>query len=276
MTPLNNVRPLAFHETVETPEQVQLHLELAGLGTRTMAFLLDALIRYGLLVSVVVALVLVAHATFSDFEAPGRKTLIVLFVLLLFTVEWVYYTVFEWLWNGQTPGKRAIRIRVLKDGGGSISFLDAALRNLLRPVDSTGPMCAIGMFFIFFNSRHKRPGDLVAKTIVVRERKISMAQILPPPSKSPSAPQASRFASLIQHITLSTAEHDMINRYLHRRQQLDPGARRHVRHQIVSAILGKARGGPGEARFEMPAEPDYDQFLEDLLAHHAGNSDRPQ
>ena len=142
MTPLNNVRPLAFHETVETPEQVQLHLELAGLGTRSMAFLLDALIRYGLLVSVVVALMLVAHATFSNFEVPGRKTLIVLFVLLLFTVEWVYYTVFEWLWNGQTPGKRAIRIRVLKDGGGSISFLDAALRNLLRPVDSTGTPAA--------------------------------------------------------------------------------------------------------------------------------------
>ncbi len=276
MTPLNNVHPLAFHETVETPEQVQLHLELAGLGTRSMAFLLDALIRYGLLVSILVAVWLLGVVTLSNFKAPGGKTLIVLLVLLLFTVEWVYFAMFEWLWNGQTPGKRAIRIRVLKDGGGSISFLDAALRNLLRPVDSTGPMCAIGMFFIFFNSRHKRPGDLVAKTIVVRERKINMAQILPPSSENPSAPQTSRFASLIQHITLSTAEHDMINRYLHRRQQLDPGARQRVCHQIASVILGKVRGGPDEARFDLPAEPDYDQFLEDLLAHHAGNSDRPQ
>ena len=276
MTPLNNAHPLAFHETVETPEQVQLHLELAGLGTRAIAFILDALIRYGLLVSTLVAAGMLSDVIFLDFKTSSRKTLVILFVLLLFTVEWLYYVMFEWLWNGQTPGKRAIRIRVLKDGGGSISFLDAALRNLLRPIDSTGPMCSIGMLFIFFNSRHKRPGDLVAQTIVVRERKISMAQVLSPPSVLTSTPQASRFTPLIQHIALNTAEHEMINRYLHRRQHLDPVARQRVCHQITSTILGKVRGGPSESQFELPTEPDYDQFLEELLAYHAGHSERPQ
>ena len=274
MTPLNDIHPMAFHETVETPEQVQLHLELAGLGTRTIAFLLDALIRYGLLVSVLVAASLFGSAIPSALEKPSAKVFIILISILLFSVEWVYYAMFEWLWNGQTPGKRAVRIRVLKDGGGSISFLDAALRNLLRPVDSTGPMCAVGMLFIFFNSRHKRPGDLVAQTIVVRERTIGMAQILPPPPASPAATEGSRFASLIQHIRLSTAEHEMINRYLHRRQQLDPSARQHVRNQIAGTILDRVRGQTSEAQFALPTEADYDQFLEELLAYHAGNSDQ--
>ncbi len=276
MTPPNDAHPLAFHETVETPEQVQLHLELAGLGTRSVAFILDALIRYGLLLSVLLAVSLYTETTFSDFKELSKKTIVILFALLMFAVEWLYFVMFEWLWNGQTPGKRAIHIRVLKDGGGPISFLDAALRNLLRPIDSTGPMCSIGMLFIFFHSRHKRPGDLVAQTIVVRERKISMAQVLSPPSTPSSTPGTSRFTPLIQHIALNTAEHEMINRYLHRRQHLDPVARQRVCHQITSTILGKVRGGPGESQFELPTEPDYDQFLEELLAYHAGHSEQPQ
>lgn len=275
MTPSNDFHSLAFHETVETPEQVQLHLELAGLGTRTIAFTLDALIRYGVLISILVAGALLGDVMPSGFDKSGRKTLIILLALLVFAVEWVYYAMFEWLWSGQTPGKRAVRIRVLKDGGGPISFLDAALRNLLRPVDSTGPMCAIGMLFIFFNSRHKRPGDLVAQTIVVRERKIGLEQLLSPPPSGPAFTADSRFASLIQHISLGTAEQEMINRYLHRRQQLDPVALRHVRNQVAGAILNKVRGQSGQTQFTLPTEAEYDQFLKELLAYHAGPAGRP-
>src|SRR5439155_9109326 len=132
-------------------------------------------------------------------------------ILVYFAIEWAYFAVFEWLWNGQTPGKRAVHIRVLKDGGGPISFLDAALRNLLRPVDTSGPMCAFGILFIFFNRKHKRIVDPVARTIVVSERLNTVAHVACLPV-SPAARANSPVAELIRRIPLAAGEHEMINR----------------------------------------------------------------
>ena len=138
--PVTNPEAPAFHETVETPEQVRLHLELAGLGTRSIAYILDTLLRYGVLLAIFVAVVLIFDALQLHWEGItdqfGAHFIMIILTLLYFFMEWGYFATFEWLWTGQTPGKRVARIRVLKDGGGPISFLDAALRNLVRHVDS--------------------------------------------------------------------------------------------------------------------------------------------
>jgi uncharacterized RDD family membrane protein YckC len=93
------------------------------------------------LLAIFVAVILIFDVFQIHWETTGDRfgthLIAIVLTLLYFFMEWGYFAVFEWLWTGQTPGKRAARIRVLKDGGGPISFLDAALRNLVRIVDSS-------------------------------------------------------------------------------------------------------------------------------------------
>ena len=267
--PLTNPEAPAFHETVETPEQVRLHLELAGLGTRSIAYILDTLLRYGVLLAIFVTVVLIFDAFQVHWEGVGDRfgthLILIVFTLLYFFMEWGYFALFEWLWTGQTPGKRAARIRVLKDGGGPISFLDAALRNLVRIVDSSGPMAAIGMLFIFFNKKNKRPGDLVARTIVVREHPKTLTQLLAV-SDLPPHISDEPFVDLIRRISLTSDQHDLIARYLQRRDQLDSATRERLCRQIVDAVINPVRLQPHSEHLNLPQEPDYESFLQGLIA----------
>jgi uncharacterized RDD family membrane protein YckC len=271
--PLTNPEAPAFHETVETPEQVHLHLELAGLGTRSIAYILDTLLRYGVLLAIFVAVVLIFDALQIRWEGItdqfGAHFVMIALTLLYFFMEWGYFATFEWLWTGQTPGKRVARIRVLKDGGGPISFLDAALRNLVRIVDSSGPMAAIGMLFIFFNKKNKRPGDLLARTIVVREHPKTLTQLLTVSDVPPPLPD-DPFVDLIQRISLTSDQHDLIARYLQRRDQLDIATRARLCRQIVDAIFNPVRLQPNSAHLHLPQEADYERFLQGLVSAHAG------
>jgi uncharacterized RDD family membrane protein YckC len=271
--PLTNPEAPAFHETVETPEQVRLHLELAGLGTRSIAYILDTLLRYGVLLAIFVAVILIFDIFQLHWETTsdrfGTHLIAIVLTLLYFFMEWGYFAVFEWLWTGQTPGKRAARIRVLKDGGGPISFLDAALRNLVRIVDSSGPMAAIGMMFIFFNKKNKRPGDLLARTIVVREHPKTLTQLLAVSDLPPRVPD-DPFINLIRRISLTSDQHDLIARYLLRRDQLDSTTRARLCGQIVDAILNPVRLQPNSEHLNLPQEPDYERFLQGLIAAQAG------
>jgi uncharacterized RDD family membrane protein YckC len=271
--PVTNPEAPAFHETVETPEQVRLHLELAGLGTRSIAYILDTLLRYGVLLAIFVAVVLIFDALQLHWEGItdqfGAHFIMIILTLLYFFMEWGYFATFEWLWTGQTPGKRVARIRVLKDGGGPISFLDAALRNLVRLVDSSGPMAAIGMLFIFFNRKNKRPGDLLARTIVVREHPKTLTQLLAVSELPPRIPD-DPFADLIRRISLTSDQHDLIARYLQRRDQLDTATRIRLCRQIADAIINPVRLQPNSAHLNLPQEADYERFLQSLVSVQPG------
>jgi len=271
--------PLSFHETVETPEQVQLHLELAGLGTRSIAFVLDGLIRYSVLISMVVVALLILTLGLNNtmdnlMSTTGTKLIVVVLIIAYFATEWGYFAVFEWLWNGQTPGKRAMHIRVLKDGGGPISFLDAALRNLLRPIDSSGPTCAFGIVFIFFNRHNKRIGDIVARTIVVRERPKTVTELLKP-TTYPVAVGPDKFSELVQRVSLPANEHEMINRFLQRRGQLDRASRQRLAQQIVGVIVARAKAQANGAEWTWPRPSENERFLEELLVFHQKQSGPP-
>jgi hypothetical protein len=85
-------------------------------------------------------------------------------------VQWAYYSLFEAFWNGQTPGKRLLKIRVIKDSGRQISLFEALARNLLRVVDWFPTLYLVGVISMLCNKEQKRLGDFVAGTIVVHER----------------------------------------------------------------------------------------------------------
>jgi uncharacterized RDD family membrane protein YckC len=164
---------------IETPEQVELRFPVAGIGSRFLAILTDTVIQaIAVLVMLLLFGLVISTATFGRQAVPGTasvtpdtaaKWFIAAVILFYFLLYWGYFSLFEAFWNGQTPGKKLLKIRVIKDSGRQITFFEALARNLLRVVDSQ-PAYLIGVIAMLCNKQQKRLGDLVAGTIVVHER----------------------------------------------------------------------------------------------------------
>ncbi|MBF2007701.1 MAG: RDD family protein [Chlorogloeopsis fritschii C42_A2020_084] len=161
----------------QTPESVELEFVLAGIGSRAWALLIDyhvlALILITFLITWLFLSVQVLDWLTNIFG--GDKVGIWLYAIALLVNYFIYtgyFVCFETLWQGQTPGKRIAKIRVLKDNGRPIGLQQAALRALLRPIDDT---LFLGAFFIIFGRREKRIGDWVAGTIVIQTQPPSLA-----------------------------------------------------------------------------------------------------
>jgi uncharacterized RDD family membrane protein YckC len=169
------------HLEVETPEHVMLDLEIAGVGSRLLAALVDT----GILLGVAAAGGLLA-AVLTSYDAlprspAGRAWLAALLIGAAFALWNGYFMLFEGLRGGQTPGKRLVGIRVVRDTGHPVTPGAAALRNLLRIGDALPPPYLLGLALIAFHPRGKRLGDLVAGTVVVRDRP---AQAVPAPTEA--------------------------------------------------------------------------------------------
>ena len=154
---------------IETPERVELHYVLASVGNRFLAAAVDHLIQIAAIV-----VIIIAAGALSDwqlFASMGVWTA-ALTVLAVFAVYWGYFVVFETLWSGQTPGKRMMRLRVVREDGRPVRFFEVFVRNLLRVAIDIQPLgsYAIGVISIIFSARSKRVGDFVAGTVVVKER----------------------------------------------------------------------------------------------------------
>ena len=156
--------PIDFrqHLEVETPEHVVVDYEIAGLGSRALAALVDGLI----ILATFVALAVTVALTRSILPGFGLFLLIVGF----FALVWGYFALFEGLWHGQTPGKRFVGIRVMRETGHAVTFRDAAARNLVRVIDFLPPPYLLGAALVALHPRAKRLGDIVAGTVVVRDR----------------------------------------------------------------------------------------------------------
>ena len=174
---------------VSTPERVSFDYQVAGLGTRGIAQILDLLIVTGILLAVFFFAAAAASATQSD----NIATLIELFGS--FVVVFGYFWISEALFSGQTLGKRAFRLRVVGDRGEPLTWVQAGIRNVIRIVDFLPYGYGVGMVVLFANGRGKRLGDLAAGTIVVKDSDHVMLWQLarppfPPPPPPPPAPPA--------------------------------------------------------------------------------------
>lgn len=237
------MQPISFwdsaHAELSTPEHVNLRLEIANVGSRGLALMIDLAIRYG--VFWVLYMILVMSARYPVFEALsgiGLKGFALLFILVVFVSEWFYFTVFEWIWNGQTPGKRLLHLRVIKIDGSPVGWLEVVLRNFTRPIDTTGPMALVGLAFIFFQSRSQRPGDLAARTLVIRETQIDWKSFLPVEKKEPLPGATPARAA----IPLPPQAVELLQRYLQRAASLAPERRNElaatIRRTIQPRVIG--------------------------------------
>jgi uncharacterized RDD family membrane protein YckC len=160
--------------TIDTPEQVAIRFPIAGIGSRFLALLTDSVVQgiaYAILFFIFF-LILTSAPRLAGMivDRAGEKWLIAGILLVVFLLRWGYYTVFEAFWNGQTPGKKLCKLRVIRDSGRQITFFESMTRNLIRAVDSLPGFYAIGIITMLCNRRSKRLGDFAAGTLVVHER----------------------------------------------------------------------------------------------------------
>ncbi|MFN7966772.1 MAG: RDD family protein [Acidobacteriota bacterium] len=144
---------------IETPEGVDLALRAASPAARSLAWLIDGMIRF--------ALLMVASNLLAPLLGIGA------FLIATFAVWWLYGVIFEVWLGGATPGKRALGLRVVHDDGTPVALGASVLRNLLRVADFLPFAYGLGLITSLFHPRFKRLGDIVAGTLVVHVERVS-------------------------------------------------------------------------------------------------------
>lgn len=155
---------------IETPEGVRFALPLAGVVARFLALVID-LLAIAVIGGVIEKMADIVGWVSADSVAA-------LTVLGYFAITIGYGIMFEWIWHGQTPGKRVLSIKVMDANGLKLQASQIAVRNLMRAVDSLPGSYLVGGLAVLFSKRHQRLGDMVANTIVVQQRRLTLPDLL--------------------------------------------------------------------------------------------------
>ena len=250
---------------IETPERVPLHFALASIGNRFLACAIDHAIQ-----AVTVVLMIIGFATMANYSSLGNrlidapKWVYAVLIVILFLIVAGYFAFFEWLWRGQTPGKRWLKLRVIREDGRPITFWEAVVRNLLRSLDiMPAPFYSIGLICVFMSSIDQRVGDLVAGTVVVREREAeapAFAQVFAAPISDPALRRAFPPVDFTGSVNnLQEAQIEVVETFLRRRWELGDAARQWMAWRVSIPLLYQMRPGYELATFT------YEGFLEELL-----------
>lgn len=255
---------------VETPERVELHFPLASLGNRFLACAIDHTIQ--LLVFLLLLLVgdyldhRISRTGLDMLTSLERVSVWVkaIGILLIFVIFFGYFILFESLWNGQTPGKRWMRLRVIQQDGRPVTFFAIMLRNIIRLADMViPPFYSVGLIAIFATRHSKRLGDLVANTVVIKEwarEGLSFDQLFA--IRNEESAEGHPFARVefegsLEQIT--PAEILIVEICLRRCQQLPPAPRQWLAWRVATPLLEKIRPTFDPDRFT------YEGFLRELL-----------
>jgi uncharacterized RDD family membrane protein YckC len=221
-----------------TPEAVVLQFDTAGLGSRFIARALDTLVQ----VAAVIALVLVASAAESG--GAGSTALGIFFLIAVFAVIFLYPALLETLWRGRTVGKAAVGLRVVTREGAPIRFRHAAIRSAMFIVDGllVGP--SVGVLTLLLSRDNQRLGDIVAGTIVVRERSGARAPV------AMSFPVPIGLESYVASLDVSGLrgeDYEAVRALLVRGRSLDPRVRYDLARQLGTTIATRMHHSPPPA-----------------------------
>ncbi len=256
---------------VVTPENIEIEYELAGIGSRFLANMLDSLFQCAIylgmwIIAGITALVI-------GFSAGGRagaigsffaSAEIALALIAAFAILWGYFIWFETRWNGQTPGKRQVGLRVIRDGGYPINVFAAIIRNLIRIIDgmpivafalitfgvfghqpgtaALGGLCILlPVLCLLLSGRYQRIGDFVAGTMVVKQRAPrvpTLEALAPPPRVLPEHLAAYALADIGRHVyEMSVPEYRAVRHYIDRRWQLPPQVQQPVAMRLAVPLM---------------------------------------
>ena len=249
---------MIIEDRIETPENVELRRKLAGIGLRFQAGLLDTLIIIFCFYLPIFLIVIFAQPTSFILDDSTLTTIAITFIIIfVFIIYWGYFLLFELYKNGQTPGKKLMKIRVVLEEGHGISFYAILIRNLLRVVDGIG-VYSVGELSMFFSNKIQRLGDMAAGTVVISEQ-IS--------DYSASADNKQRLfvdeklaTTVLNESTMSPEEFRLLSNYWARKDELDPEARRRILPKILKPILDR-RGETLETDLVIEMESKISQLL---------------
>lgn len=258
---------------IETPERVPLAFALASIGNRFLAVLIDHFIQY--MAILIVAWAFISWSGVVDMNSIERDELmaqmskwtIALMIVILFLIFAGYFIFFEWLWNGQTPGKRLMKLRVIREDGRPITLWEAIARNLLRIFDAIPgfflPIYSIGLVSIFLSNRDQRIGDMFAGTVVIRERTDeapTFAETFSNQVSDGAFRRVQKHTDFQADVNLLTEDEiEVVESFLRRRWDLSERQRLWMAWRVALPIMYKIKPNYDLQTFS------YEGFLEEIL-----------
>jgi uncharacterized RDD family membrane protein YckC len=249
--------PLEGLQVLRSPEQVALHLPLAGPTSRILAYAIDLVlvvaIEIALLTTVLLGTPLAEQIGSSlselgkNLDKPGPESSQALLVMLAalivvqLVIEWGYFTFFELAMGGRSPGKRVMGLRVMRDGGLPLTLRESLVRNVLRCVDMLPSNYVLGLVSMIVSSEGKRLGDIAAGTVVVRIDRI------PRPRELPEVEGGERGAFRFDHAQiarLGELEGRLLRQTLRRIEDLGEPAASQLLERAVEALRARLEYGP--------------------------------
>ena len=258
---------------IETPERVPLAFALASIGNRFLAVIIDHFIQYLSLILIAWFFTYISGIAAPTDRSAGEvlsempKWTIAIMILILFLVFSGYFILFEWLWDGQTPGKRLLKLRVIREDGRPITLWEAMARNLLRVFDAAPgfflPIYSVGLIVIFLSNRDQRVGDLFAGTVVIRERTDEAPTFAETFSNLVSDAAFHRVQKKIEVnadiSSITESEIEVVESFLRRRWDLTDRQRLWMAWRIALPLMYKIKPNYDVENFT------YEGFLEEML-----------
>jgi len=245
-------RKLDSQIDIVTPENIAFEYRLAGPFLRLPAYLIDLGVRLLILIGGLIAFGLAFGLTGFGGLAAGVA------LLIYFGLEWFYGSLFEIFWNGQTPGKRALNLRVVSFDGQPITAMQAVLRNIARAVDLmpifplanafSVPCGIVGLIACSVSQRNQRLGDIVCGTLVIVEERRQLRGLTNVNEPAVVQLAAEIPAGFVASRTLARA----VGKYVQRRRKFTLQRRAEIARHI---------GAPLVEQFNLPPETSHDLLL---------------
>jgi uncharacterized RDD family membrane protein YckC len=261
-------RQLLRRVTIQTPESIELDFALAGVGSRTLAWIVDQLIIWVSVTLVTVAgLYIYSMAIYpaledswlSDDIKQLQNWLGAIYLLLVFVLFNGYYIIFETAWQGQTPGKRLAEIRVVRDSGQTIGLPQAAMRSLVNFIDYG--LFFIGLILVVFSKSEKRLGDLAAGTLVIQDESLAVAtkpKVLKAEEISPASKALAYQLLENDHLgAISPDQYLALRDFINQRSQFAPRTRLQTANKLAEQLQPVVL--PTEQR--LPPQVSEEEFL---------------
>lgn len=265
--------------TIDTPENIEFRYTVAGIGSRFLAAIVDTLLLLLVQVVLIVTLLMIGAAleNVGGLEDQGRSVLFAVWAILSFAFFWGYYIFFEMMWNGQSPGKRSGRLRVVREGGRPVTFVASAIRNLVRVIDFLPSLYGLGVLVMFVDRRSRRLGDLAGGTLVVKDRApVSLeglksqslehkaatgaTRLLSTDSPAPDNDSSTFTPSIPNLHLLTNDDYDLVQEFLRRRSELGRESRERLGRQLVERL---------GSRLAISVSPsNSESFLEHLVSEY--------
>ena len=218
-----------------TPEAVVLQFDTAGLGSRFLGRMLDSVVQFA-------ALFLFSFVFFAAFSGSGGAALVIVYLVAVFLILFGYTAAMETMWRGRTLGKAAAGLRVVTREGAPIRFRHAAIRSALFLIDGlvvAGP--TVGVLAILLSRNNQRLGDMVAGTLVVRERSGARAPVA---TTFPVPVGCDAYVASLDVSGLSGAEYEAVRAVLLRAPTLPGNVRYDLARQVGSHVAARMRHTP--------------------------------